>query len=104
LGLLAGVAVLGVHLFEWALLALSASSDSAPPRTCPCSRDTTGWTAVFWTPEALLAVGLLTSSIVRKIRFWFVSVLLAFVSLVVLGVLYEQDIRRVWSLPRFLWL
>ena len=92
--------MLGFHVLEWALLALASSSDSAPPHTCPCP-DHTVWTALFWTPEALIALGLLASLIARKLWVSLVSLVVAFPVTVVLFFVYLHDIRRVWSLPRF---
>jgi hypothetical protein len=93
--------VLGFHVLEWAFLALASSSDSAPSRTCPCPQDYTAWTALFWTPEALIAVGLLAGLIARKLWVSLVSLVVAFPVTVVLFFVYLHDIRRVWSLPRF---
>src|SRR5437867_3403807 len=47
--------VLFLHGIAWMFLALGESSDTGPTRTCPCPRDTTAWTFVFWLPEAFLA-------------------------------------------------
>jgi amino acid transporter len=103
----AALAVVGLHWFVWALLALSTSSDNPHPvRLCaaPCPPDTTAWSFVFWIPELMLAIGFLLPLAPRVRRKWrvpFAWTISAFVTVVVLFFVYENDIRRIWSLPQF---
>jgi hypothetical protein len=97
--------VLGLHLVSWLFLALAASGDSAPERTCPCPFQATAWTFVFWVPEMLLFAGITGALAARRFRGYVITaaILAAIVVLFLVDRLYLADVRRVWSLPPLPW-
>jgi hypothetical protein len=87
--------VVVAHFFFWAVLALGASNGECPQ----CQHETTAWTFLFWIPELMLAMGLVIGLGQRKPRTSFIWVTGAFITLLIIFVVYLSDLRRVWSVP-----